>query len=85
MPLRPVVSVADGAVVLSLDVSAAGTVVGWALTNGLPESAVRLAAGAFLVRQNFPTGTYTGVIPKNRQWAVDADGDALYELTVRVG
>lgn len=85
MALVPVVVYRDGSVVLSLDVDATRTVVGWQVDNRLSTSiAVRVETAASSMRRTFAPGITSGSFPRGHQWTLDDDSStARYEVTVR--
>ena len=84
MALIPVVAIGGDVVVLSLDVDASRTVVGWQCVNRTPGPClVRLSNGAYAVGQAAPGNqTTTATVPRNRQWGFDSDSTMTYELTM---
>lgn len=80
MALIAVTSVENGAAVLSLDVDATNMVVGYQLVTSIPVR-VDLDRGAVTWHQTLQPGTYTGTIPKNRQWDMDSDSGVSYSIS----
>lgn len=83
MALLPVVIFGDNEVILSLDLDAAGTVVGWqCVNNSTTTLLIRITSGQFAVGQAAPAGqTVTASVPKNRQWNWELAEDMMYELS----
>lgn len=80
MALIPVVSIENGAAVLSLDVDATNMVVGYQLDTSIP-CRVELLRGATTWQQSVQPGTYAGAIAKNRQWDFSSDSGVSYSLS----
>lgn len=87
MALQPYAIIGDFAVILSLDVTAAGDVVGYSVDNRTDGPVViDLASGGakVLASQSFPVGVTSGTIPRQRQWNInDETSTASYSVTVR--
>lgn len=78
--LRPVVTLGDSAVVLSLDV-VVGLVTAWDVQNTLTGPVrVQLTAGAFNLQQTLAPGAHAALIAAALQWNI-LTGDASYSLT----
>jgi hypothetical protein len=88
MPYVPVTTVGDQGdgqpvIVLSLELNAARTVIGWQVINGSTKDVdILLTTGNFAITQTFAPGTHSGSIPRNRQWNYDEGSDTSFGITV---
>lgn len=81
----PAIIIGDNVVNLSLVVDdATRMVTGWSLVNNSTQTAVvSLTEGAWSASQSFPPGSYSGSVPKNRQWNIDDETNNLrYDITM---
>ena len=89
MPYVPVTTVGDlgngdPAIILSLELDAVRTVVGWQVINHTASGvAINLTTAKMNLTQTFPTGTHAGSIPNQNQWNYDQGSDTSYGIAVR--
>lgn len=87
--LAPVITAADGAVVLSLVVDATNTVTAIQLDNNYPGGQVtvtvtKASSGALVSNQTFGQGTFTQTLKKPQQWNyLDETADWNATLSMR--